>query len=356
MANIRNIFGSTLWILAIFQFLTLMISESDAKVPAIIVFGDSTVDAGNNNQIPTIARSNFEPYGRDFTGGKATGRFSNGRITTDFISEELGLKPTIPAYLDPAYNISDFAIGVTFASAGSGYDNATSDVLDVISLWKELEYYKEYQKKLKAYLGEQKANERISEALYLTSLGTNDFLENYFAFPRRSSRYTIEQYQDFLVGIAKNFIGELYGLGARKISLGGLPPMGCLPLERTVNIFGRNDCVERYNVIAQQFNGKLEKLTLSLNKEHSGIRVVFSNPYDALMTIIKQPSSYGFEVASVACCATGMFEMGYACNRNDMYTCTDASKYVFWDSFHPSEKTSRIIAQYVVKKALAEFL
>lgn len=165
----------------------------------------------------------------------------------------------------------------------------------MIALWKELEYYKEYQKKLKAYLGEQKANERISEALHMMSLGTNDFLENYYAYPRSrsSSRYNIEQYQDFLIGIAKNFVGELYGLGARKISLGGLPPMGCLPLERTVNIFGRNDCVERYNVIAQQFNGKLEKLTVSLNKEHSGIRVVFSNPYDALMSIIKQPSSFG---------------------------------------------------------------
>jgi hypothetical protein len=31
--------------------------------------------------------------------------------------------------LDPAYTIADFATGVCFASAGTGYDNATSDVL-----------------------------------------------------------------------------------------------------------------------------------------------------------------------------------------------------------------------------------
>lgn len=111
------------------QFLLLVLVEGTNKVPAIIVFGDSSVDAGNNNQIPTIARSNFEPYGRDFDGGKPTGRFSNGRIPTDFISEAFGLQRTVPAYLDPAYNISDFAVGVTFASAGTGYDNATSDVL-----------------------------------------------------------------------------------------------------------------------------------------------------------------------------------------------------------------------------------
>ncbi|KAL7142310.1 hypothetical protein ABFS83_08G115600 [Erythranthe nasuta] len=110
-------------------------TKGNNKVPAIIVFGDSSVDAGNNNRLPTIARSNFQPYGRDFAGGKPTGRFSNGRIATDFISEALGLRRSVPAYLDTAYNITDFAIGVTFASAGSGYDNATSDVLFAVCVW-----------------------------------------------------------------------------------------------------------------------------------------------------------------------------------------------------------------------------
>ncbi|OAY79770.1 GDSL esterase/lipase [Ananas comosus] len=100
-----------------------------AKVTAIFVFGDSTVDAGNNNQIPTTLRSNFKPYGRDFAGQKPTGRFSNGRIATDFYSEAFGLRPFVPAYLDPEYGIKDFAVGVCFASAGSGLDVATSDVL-----------------------------------------------------------------------------------------------------------------------------------------------------------------------------------------------------------------------------------
>lgn len=109
--------------------LLAQIPETGAKVPALIVFGDSTVDSGNNNQISTVLKSNFQPYGRDYFGSKPTGRFSNGRIAPDFISEGLGLKNTVPAYLDPAYNITDFATGVCFASAGTGLDNATSSVL-----------------------------------------------------------------------------------------------------------------------------------------------------------------------------------------------------------------------------------
>lgn len=110
-------------------FILQHIASVEAKVSSIIVFGDSSVDSGNNNYIPTILRSNFRPYGRDFNGGQATGRFSNGRIPPDFISEAFGLNKTIPAYLDPAYTIKDFATGVCFASAGTGYDNATSKVL-----------------------------------------------------------------------------------------------------------------------------------------------------------------------------------------------------------------------------------
>ncbi|KAL7000010.1 hypothetical protein U1Q18_001160 [Sarracenia purpurea var. burkii] len=271
----------------------LVINGAEGKVPAIIVFGDSSVDAGNNNFIPTIARSNFAPYGRDYFGGRPTGRFSNGRVPTDFISQAFGLRPTVPAYLDPAYNISDFAVGVTFASAGTGYDNATSDVLSVIPLWKEVENYKEYQKKLRAYLGDKKANETLSEALYLTSMGTNDFLENYYTLRGRRSQYNVDQYQSFLIGIARNFVKTLYGLGARKISLGGLPPMGCLPLERATNFRNGNKCVESYNIVALSFNDKLRGLVEELNKQLPGVAVVLSNPYYVMLSMVRRPSSYG---------------------------------------------------------------
>lgn len=335
-----------------------MVSIARAKVPAVIVFGDSTVDAGNNNKISTVLKSNFGPYGRDFYGGRPTGRFSNGRIPPDFISEAFGLKPSVPAYLDPMYNISDFVDGVCFASAGTGYDSATSDVLSVIPFWKELEYYKEYQKKLKAYVGEKMAQLIISDSLYLLSLGTNDFLENYYTLPDRRSQYTVDKYQDYLSGIAEKFIKELYGLGARKVSLGGLPPMGCLPLERSTNLIrGRGDtCVESYNTVALNFNAKLNGLVKKLNKELSGIKVVFSNPFFILRQIVQKPSSYGFEVVGVACCSTGLFEMSYLCDELNPFTCTDANKYVFWDSFHPTEKTNKIISDYVVKHVLNLFL
>ncbi|KAL2523735.1 GDSL esterase/lipase [Abeliophyllum distichum] len=353
MAN--NLSNSLILIVSYF-FLQIFLLNVDAKVTSIIVFGDSSVDAGNNNYIPTVLKSNFKPYGRDFEGGKPTGRFSNGRIPTDFISEAFGVKETVPAYLDPAYNIRDFATGVCFASAGTGYDNFTSQILNVTPLWKELEQYEEYQMRLKGYLGTNKAEEILTEALYIISIGTNDFLENYYALPNRQLRYTIEEYQNFLTGIARNFITRIYELGARKISLTGLPPMGCLPLERTTNLISGRKCIQKYNKVAKDFNKKLRALVSTLNNELSGIHLVFSNPYDMFYEIIQNPESFGFENVAFACCGTGTFEMSYLCDEYNPFTCRDANKYVFWDSFHPSEKTNAILAAHAVTTTLSVFI
>jgi hypothetical protein len=63
--------------------------ELDYKqyVSAVVVFGDSTVDCGNNNYLATVVKSNFEPYGREFEAGAATGRFCDGKTAADFISK-----------------------------------------------------------------------------------------------------------------------------------------------------------------------------------------------------------------------------------------------------------------------------
>ncbi|CAL9079291.1 unnamed protein product [Musa textilis] len=265
-----------------------------SRIPAIIVFGDSTVDAGNNNYVHTIARANFPPYGRDFPGGRATGRFCNGRLATDFVSESLGLPPTVPAYLDPAYSIKDFATGVCFASAATGLDTATSDVLSVIPLWQEMEYFKEYKKRLTRYVGRKKAMHIIHEAVYIVSVGTNDFIENYYSpTSSRRKQFTVEEYEDFLIGLAARFLSKLHRRGARKISFTGFSPFGCLPSERATNFLGHGGCVEQYNKVAIDFNMKLQALIERLCASFPGLKLRFAPTYDLFLHVVQNPSSYG---------------------------------------------------------------
>lgn len=57
----------------------------NVTIPAVLVFGDSIVDAGNNNDIQTLIKCDFPPYGLDFEGGIPTGRFCDGKIPSDII-------------------------------------------------------------------------------------------------------------------------------------------------------------------------------------------------------------------------------------------------------------------------------
>lgn len=55
------------------------------------IFGDSTVDPGNNNYINTIPenQADYKPYGQNGYFGEPTGRFSDGRVIGDFIGNHL---------------------------------------------------------------------------------------------------------------------------------------------------------------------------------------------------------------------------------------------------------------------------
>jgi len=78
-----------LWVISIIitQQLAFLDNASHSRkkiAPAFYVFGDSSVDAGNNNNLNTLAKANVFPYGIDFN-NCSTGRFTNGKTFADII-------------------------------------------------------------------------------------------------------------------------------------------------------------------------------------------------------------------------------------------------------------------------------
>lgn len=64
----------------------LALQMVEARLNAIYVLGDSTVDVGNNNYLNnTHARADVFYYGIDFPGSTPTGRFSNGFNIADVL-------------------------------------------------------------------------------------------------------------------------------------------------------------------------------------------------------------------------------------------------------------------------------
>lgn len=62
-------------------------SDGGGALGASYIFGDSLVDAGNNNFLQTLSKANIKPNGIDFkpSGGKPTGRYTNGRTIGDIV-------------------------------------------------------------------------------------------------------------------------------------------------------------------------------------------------------------------------------------------------------------------------------
>ncbi|KAL9261162.1 GDSL esterase/lipase EXL3-like protein [Drosera capensis] len=321
----------------------------NVTVTALLGFGDSIIDAGNNNDINTIIKCNFKPYGKDFNGGVPTGRFCNGRIPTDLLAEALGLKEYVPAYLDPAVKPEELLTGVTFASGATGYDPMTSKIASVIPLTDQLTMFTEYKGKLKALVGEERTNYIIANSLALVVCGSDDIANTYFDTPFRRGEYDVDSYTDLMYNSASSFVQELYKLGIRRIGVFSAPPIGCVPSQRTIGGGPVRECAENYNHAAKLFNSKLSSVLDSLGKTLPNSRLVYIDIYNPLLGLIQNPSKYGFEVADRGCCGTGLLEVVVLCNMLDK-VCDDDSKYIFWDSYHPTEAGYKLIIDMIGQK------
>ncbi|XP_074279106.1 GDSL esterase/lipase EXL3-like isoform X2 [Silene latifolia] len=321
----------------------------NVTVPAIFGLGDSIIDPGNNNYINTIIKCNFPPYGQDFMGGIPTGRFSNGRIPTDFIAEMLSIKQSVGAYLDPSISPQDLLTGVSFASGGAGYDPLTSTLASVISLSEQLEYLKEYKARVREMVGEERTEYIMKNSIFLVVAGSDDIANTYFVIPSRRIMYDVDDYASFLANTASSFVQDLYELGARRIGVFGAPPIGCVPSQRTLagGIF--RNCAENYNNVAQVFNSKLEIKLDSLSNRYYDAKVVYIDIYSPLLDLIQHPLNHGLEQVTRGCCGTGIIEVAVLCNQFDP-VCSDDTKYLFWDSYHPTERGYQLLSTMLLDK------
>ncbi|XP_031485337.1 GDSL esterase/lipase At5g45950 [Nymphaea colorata] len=317
------------------------------NISCLLVFGDSSVDPGNNNVLNTTFKGNFLPYGIDFLHHQPTGRFCNGRLTTDFIAEALGIKYAIPPFLKPGLRREELIHGVSFASAASGYDDLTANLTNVLPIRKQIQYLMHYMVQLRQFVGEQKERETIKNAIIVISAGTNDFIQNYFITPGRSKEFTIDQYIDFLIKCLARDIQEMHALGATRFVVVGVPPLGCMPLVQALH--GKNECVAEINQVVVKFNNKIrQKLDTANLWLGAQATTTYVDAYSVLLNAIAQPAKYGFSVSTKGCCGSGVIEFGDTCKGQS--TCSDPSKYVFWDAVHPSERMYQIIAIEAIKQ------
>ncbi|PIM99109.1 Triacylglycerol lipase [Handroanthus impetiginosus] len=330
-------------------------NDEDLTKGASFIFGDSLVDAGNNNYLPTLSRANIAPNGIDFkaSGWTPTGRYTNGRTIGDIVGEELGQPHYALPFLAPNTTGRTILYGVNYASGGGGIMNATGRIfVNRLSMDIQVDYFNITRKQIDQLVGAAKAREYISRrSIFSITIGSNDFLNNYL-LPVISMGARISQSPDgFVNDLISHLRGQLtrlYQLDARKFVVGNVGPIGCIPYQKTINQLTEDECVSLPNKLALQYNARLKDLLQELNENLQGATFVHANVYDLVMELITNYAKYGFTTATRACCGNGGQFAGIIPCGPSSSMCSDRDKHVFWDPYHPSEAANLIIAKQLV--------
>ncbi|OVA13599.1 Lipase [Macleaya cordata] len=322
--------------------------------PAFFVLGDSLVDVGNNNYIASLAKANNIPFGIDFIGRKPTGRFTNGRTIHDIIGQELGLKDFIPPYLDPT-TVGDVVFhGVNYASAAAGILNDTGNNYGGrINMNAQLDNFANTRQDIISRIGGPAATSLLEKALFSVSIGANDFLNFYLLTDttfgsspaQQKPTDSPETFVDTLISRYRLQLTRLYNLDARKIVVANIGPIGCTPYQRDQNPSSTDFCVTSANQLATLFNDRLKNLVKELSSSLVGSKFVYADGYRILLDIIENFQSYGFENYNSGCCHLVGRYGGLVPCISISSVCQNRSKYVFWDSYHPSDAANVIIAK-----------
>ncbi|PWA78028.1 SGNH hydrolase-type esterase domain-containing protein [Artemisia annua] len=321
--------------------------ENIHKEVAVFVFGDSFFDPGNNNYINTIPvfQANYLPYGESYF-SPPTGRFSDGRLIPDFIAEYARL-PFIPPYLEPGNNA--FTYGANFASSGAGtlIDNLAGLVVD---LQTQLQYFGDLENLYRQNLGDTKAEQLLSNAVYLFSCGANDYISHVPNNLSISSIYPTlnnEQYTELVIGNLTNVIKGIYRKGGRKFGFLTVPLIGCFPALRVGQ--PGNTCNKEMNDIVRLHNQKLARKLEHLEKQLEGFMYAKFDISTAITNRMNNPSKYGFNEGETACCGNGPLRGIYSCGGRrgitDYELCDNATEFLFFDSIHPNEMADRQFAE-----------
>ncbi|KAL0328933.1 UNVERIFIED_CONTAM: GDSL esterase/lipase [Sesamum calycinum] len=323
------------------------------QVPCFFIFGDSLVDNGNNNNIQSLAKANYLPYGIDFPRGP-TGRFSNGKTTVDVVAQLLGFDDYIPPYARARGQ--EVLKGVNYASAAAGIRPETGQQLGGrIYFAGQVNNYKNTVAQVVSLLGgEDAAATYLSKCIYSVGVGSNDYLNNYFMplIYSTSRRYSPEQYATLLIQEYGQQLRNLYNYGARKFALVGVGQIGCSPNALAQNSPDGSTCVQRINDANRIFNSKLKALVDDFNRNATDAKFIYIDAYGIFQDLIDNPSSFGFRVKNAGCCGVGRNNGQITCLPLQT-PCRNRNEYLFWDAFHPTEAANVIVGRrsYSAQKA-----
>ncbi|WCJ39321.1 GDSL lipase [Euphorbia peplus] len=289
----------------------------------------------NNLNVSVKVKANYWPYGETFF-NFSTGRYCDGLIVPDFISMKLNLSLWKP-YLAPGYQ--NFTHGANFAANGAGVLPETNPGV-TINLMLQMNYFQKVASQLEEELGGEVAGNILTESIYLSSIGGNDYAYFVSSYPNATTSER-EDFVQVVIGNLTQVIKEIYEMGGRKFFFQNVGPMGCLPLIRVKYGLTDDECLEELMELAILHNKLLLETVEELLTELQGFKYSIYDYYTSLYDIIQNPTNYGFLIGNTSCCDGGS---GH-CGIEPYELCNKTSEYVYFDNAHPTQALNLIVAK-----------
>ncbi|WOL18807.1 GDSL esterase/lipase [Canna indica] len=323
-------------------------NQRKGEYDKLFIFGDSYADTGNLGKLlgRNIARSWFEPYGMSFP-AKPAGRFSDGRVLTDYVASFMRIRSPIPYKIRRAgYRLSSY--GMNFAVAGSG-------VFDTGNFQRNLAaQINEFQAQIDAGVF-SKCDIKASAALVAVS--GNDYLH----FAEQDPNYSLhlDKFMDRLFIQLKSDLERLKGMGVPKVMVTNLHPIECTPSYTRPSNY--TACALDVSAAVADHNRRIDRMVMELDGARKNTSFLSLDLNTAISNIVLHQvnGTEKFKYALVPCCEskTSTSNCGQVDDEgNKLYeVCCRPEEHVYWDSVHPTQAGWAAAFEFL-EPALGNFL
>ena len=273
------------------------------QISNLLAFGDSLSDMGNAKD-SILNVPDVPPYWQ--------GRFSNGPVWIEFVSEAYGVTTTVGSLSEQGDNR---AFGGSQTGQGFSYillPNVGTQISN--------------------YLANVQSNIASDEVVSLWA-GGNDFL-----YGTANS--------DTIVANMESHIRQLEAAGAREFIIPNLPP-----LEKTPEILSRSQ--SQQNSIASEvvsYNNKLANLIINLRAELS-ITVHYIDAWSLFNDIVDNSLALGITNTQDSACSGASTLLPLPICNSDSTVAQNPDEYLFFDKAHPTRVMHEFIS-YFAKQSI----
>ncbi|KDP35848.1 hypothetical protein JCGZ_10329 [Jatropha curcas] len=283
----------------------------------LFIFGDSYVDTGNFKKNDGAW---IHPYGFSFP-GKPSGRFSDGRVLTDYIASFLGIKTPLAYKFRKYANKTQLERGMNFGHGGSGvFETFNKDFPKFETQIYQLEHlHRQYTKR------------DFANSVALVCFSGNDYASH---MQKNGSVQEMPSLTRRVVDQLVKDIQHIQSLGVAKIAVVGMGPSGCVP--QATDKISYNSCNEDLNSASKFHNQMLQQALTDLNKDSKKPTFMYLDLYSSFETAMdalkRSAEIMEYKNPLKPCCSLEINN-----GERKFIICKHPELAFYWDDVHPSQ-------------------